>query len=461
MPIIASYIVPHPPLSVPEVGKGKEKEVTKTITALEEVAKEISDIQPDTIVFISPHAEAYTDYFPIADGEVGSGSFAKFGAPNVSFRVFYDRELVKEISIEAKENDIEAGTLVDNERNVDHGTLVPLYYINKYYRDYKTVRLGLSGFSLLEHYRYGQMLGKVFEKSEKKIVVIASGDLSHCLKIDGTYGFKPEGPRYDELMLQIIKTTNFANLLSMNSSLLSKARECGHRSITLLAGMFDRHTVESKVLSHEAPFGVGYLVASFKIKEFDASRAFYELYCTKEEYSVKEHIEKSDLYVQWARKSIEGYLKEKKIPSAEDTLPDNFINTQSGAFVTIYEHGALRGCLGSIKPMRKNLALEIAYNAISAAIHDPRFEPITEKDLPYIKIAVDVISNPIPILSISDLDVKTYGVVVENDERRGVVLPNLPGIETPEQQIEIARKKAGLDEEEEFTLYRFEVTRHN
>lgn len=460
MPIIASYIVPHPPLSVPEVGKGNEKEIANTVAALEKVAKEIGDIKPDTIVFISPHAEAYTDFFPIADGEIGNGSFGKFGAPNISFRVFYDRDLVRDISVTAKENDIQAGASGDNERHIDHGTLVPLYYINKYYRDYKMVRLGLSGFSLLEHYRYGQVLGELFDKSEKKIVVIASGDLSHCQKMDGTYGFRPEGPRYDDLMLKIIKTTNFANLLSMNSSLLSKARECGHRAITLLAGMFDRYSVESQILSHEAPFGVGYLVASLKTKEFDASRAFYELYCTKEEYSVKEHVDNSDLYVKWARNAIEGFIKEKRIPSAEVTLPDTFLNIQAGVFVTLHEHGALRGCLGTIKPMRKNLALEIAYNAISAATHDPRFEPITEKDFPYIKITVDVISNPVLILSASDLDVKTYGVIVESGERRGVVLPSLPGVETPEQQIEIARKKAGIGDEEDFTLYRFEVERH-
>lgn len=460
MPIVASYILPHPPLCVPEIGRGKEKEVANTIAAINKVAKEISELKPDTIVFVSPHQEAYTDYFPIADGEVGNGSFAKFGVPGINYRLFYDRELVKEISIAAKENDIQAGTLTDNERYIDHGTLVPLYYINKYYLDFKAVRLGLSGFSLLEHYRYGQLLGDIFQKSNKKIVVIASGDLSHCQRIDGEYGFRPEGPRYDELMLKIIKTTNFANLLSMNSSHLSKAHECCHRSITLLAGMFDRYFIESNILSHEAPFGVGYLVASFQIKDFDPSRAFYELYCAKEEYSVKSNMENSDLYVKWARKTIEGFIKEKKILSVETTLPDNFLKTQAGVFVTIHEHGALRGCLGSIAPMRKNLGLEIAYNAISAATHDPRFEPITEKDFPYLKITVDVISNPIPVFSVSELDAKTYGVIVESGEKRGVVLPDLPDVETPEQQIEIAKEKAGIDEDEDFTLYRFEVDRH-
>ena len=97
MPIVASYILPHPPLCIPEIGQGKEKEVAKTIAALDEVAKEISELKPDTIVFISPHAEAYTDYFPVADGEVGNGSFAKYGVRGIDYRLFYDRELVKEI----------------------------------------------------------------------------------------------------------------------------------------------------------------------------------------------------------------------------------------------------------------------------------------------------------------------------------------------------------------------------
>lgn len=460
MPIIGSYILPHPPFCVPEVGRGKEKSAEKTVAALDFVAKEIASLEPDTIVFVSPHAEAYRDFFPISDGEVGIGNFSAYGLPGLNFRLFYDRELVKEIADEASKKNIAAGPSSGSENTSDHGTLVPLYYINRYYRNFKAVRIGLSGFPLLEHYRYGQMLGEVFAKSEKKIVVIASADLSHCQRADGPYGFRVEGPRYDEMIEKIIETGNFGLLLSMDHSLIAKAKECGHRSILVLAGMLDREEVKSTILSHEAPYGVGYLVAKIEALGFDASRAFYELYRSKEEFSVGEHAEKSDLYVKWARQCIETYIKTKKLPPMEEILPDNFLKTKAGVFVTIYEHGELRGCLGSVKPLKANLGQEIAHNAVSAATCDDRFNPIKKEELPYLKIIVDVLTNPIPILSIIDLDVTKYGIIVENGDRKGVVLPGLSGVETPDDQIRVAKRKAGIEEDEEITLYRFEVKRH-
>ena len=460
MPIIGSYILPHPPFCVPEVGRGKEKAAAKTIEALTNVAKEIASLEPDTIVFISPHSEAYRDFFPIADGEVGICNFSAYGVQGLNFRLFYDRELIKEIADAAKQRNISAGPSSGNDNASDHGTLVPLYYINRFYRNFKAVRLGLSGFPLLEHYRYGEMLGDVFSSSQKKIVVIASADLSHCQRADGSYGFRVEGPRYDEMMQKIIETGNFGLLLSMDRSLISKAKECGHRSILVLAGMLDRQEIKSTILSHESPFGIGYLVAKIEALGFDASRAFYELYRSKEEFSINEDVEKSELYVKWARQCIKTYIKTKKLPPMEEILPDTFLKTKAGVFVTIYEHGELRGCLGSVKALKENLGQEIAHNAISAATCDTRFSPIKKEEFPYLKITVDVLTNPIPILSVMDLDVTKYGIIVENGDRKGVVLPGLSGIETPEQQISVAKRKAGIDEDEEITLYRFEVKRH-
>ncbi|MBR3675157.1 MAG: AMMECR1 domain-containing protein, partial [Bacilli bacterium] len=111
-------------------------------------------------------------------------------------------------------------------------------------------------------------------------------------------------------------------------------------------------------------------------------------------------------------------------------------------------------------PLKANLGQEIAHNAVSAATCDDRFNPIKKEELPYLKIIVDVLTNPIPILSIIDLDVTKYGIIVENGDRKGVVLPGLSGVETPDDQIKVAKRKAGIEEDEEITLYRFEVKRH-
>ena len=126
MPIIGSYILPHPPFCVPEVGRGKEKAAEKTVASLIAVAKEIAALEPDTIVFISPHSEAYRDFFPIADGEVGICNFSAYGVQGLNFRLFYDRELIKEIADAAKQRNISAGPSSGNDNASDHGTLVPL-----------------------------------------------------------------------------------------------------------------------------------------------------------------------------------------------------------------------------------------------------------------------------------------------------------------------------------------------
>ncbi len=460
MAIIAAFMVPHPPVAVPEVGRGSEKDIPETERGYGDVADEIARLKPDTIIISSPHAEAYADYFQIADAEVGLGSLSQFGAPDVSFRVFYDRELIKEISFIARSEGFPAGTEGEKERYLDHGTMVPLYFIQKKYRDFKIVRVGLSGLSLLDHYRFGQIIKKAVDNMGRRAVFIASGDLSHCQKADGPYGYKPAGPKYDEQIMRIMGQANFGELLTFNPTLMSEAEECGHRSFVIMAGALDRTSVDATVFSHEATFGVGYGICRFLVKGDDPSRAFGELYLSREELMAKEQAEKADVYVRLARLAIETRLTTGKIISVPSTLPSEMRNNRAGVFVSIHEKGELRGCIGTISPVRKNIAEEIIFNAIAAAEEDPRFEPITAQELPYLSISVDVLSAPIPILSVSDLDPKKYGVVVESDGKRGVLLPDLEGIDTAEEQVSIAKRKAGIGPNEDVQLYRFEVVRH-
>lgn len=135
-------------------------------------------------------------------------------------------------------------------------------------------------------------------------------------------------------------------------------------------------------------------------------------------------------------------------------------NRKEGVFVTIYYEGELRGCIGTIKPKKKTLAEEIIANAVGAAFNDARFEPLTEDDLDKIIITVDVVVDLIPVLSIDDLNADIYGVMVEADDKHAVVLPKLPGVLTPERQIEICKRKAGIPQNEDVDLYRFNVEHH-
>ena len=137
------------------------------------------------------------------------------------------------------------------------------------------------------------------------------------------------------------------------------------------------------------------------------------------------------------------------------------LNKAAGAFVSIHEHGELRGCIGTIAPVRSCVAEEIIANAVSASTRDPRFPAITADELPWLEISVDVLGEPEDIDSIEDLDVRRYGVIVSSGMKRGLLLPDLEGVDTPEQQVDIAMKKGGIHRTEKYKLQRFEVIRHH
>ena len=191
MPIIAGFIVPHPPMIVPDVGKGSESKVQTTIASYKAVAKEKAGLRPDTVIVSSPHSVIYGDYFHISPGKGAKGGFARFGAANVTFDEVYDTEFVRDLSGICRICGFPAGTLGERDPSLDHGTMVPLYFIRQVYSSFRLVRIGLSGLPLTEHYKFGQYIRKAADCTDKRIVYIASGDLSHKLQSYGPYGFAP------------------------------------------------------------------------------------------------------------------------------------------------------------------------------------------------------------------------------------------------------------------------------
>jgi len=164
--------------------------------------------------------------------------------------------------------------------------------------------------------------------------------------------------------------------------------------------------------------------------------------------------------VELARKTILHYVREgRRIEPPRDLTPE--MRQQAGVFVSLHKHGALRGCIGTFQPTCPNVAQEVIQNAISAATRDPRFPPVQASELDDLEISVDVLSPPEPIESIAELDPKRYGVIVQSGWRRGLLLPDLEGVDTAEYQVEIARRKAGIGPHEPVQLYRFEVKRYH
>ena len=181
MSILAAFMVPHPPMIVPEIGKGSEKQVTDTTLAYDRVADEVAALEPDTLIITSPHAVMYADYFHISPGKAAAGSFRQFRAPGVRFSEQYDTELVNRICALSDEAGFPAGTLGEREAALDHGTMVPLWFIRKKYAGGKIVRIGLSGLPLTDHYCLGQIIARAAADTGTRAVLIASGDLSHKL----------------------------------------------------------------------------------------------------------------------------------------------------------------------------------------------------------------------------------------------------------------------------------------
>ena len=171
--------------------------------------------------------------------------------------------------------------------------------------------------------------------------------------------------------------------------------------------------------------------------------------------------DKESAYVKLARETIENYIKQGKTITLPPDLPEEMINQKAGVFVSLKKFGDLRGCIGTFMPTQENIAQEIIRNAISAAVDDPRFFPVNASELEDLSISVDVLSAPEEVKDTSQLDPKKYGVIVSSGYKKGLLLPDLEGVDTVEYQINIAKRKAGIYPDEKVKLYRFEVKRYH
>lgn len=481
MAILAAYAVPHPPLIIPGVGNGRESGIQATIDSYEEVGRRIADLAPETLVISTPHSVMYRDYFHISPGTHAKGDFRQFGDYTDHYAVDYDQKFVRTLVAAAHSVKIPAGTQGERDSSLDHATMIPLHFVRRHWGEGKSassgcpfpklVRIGLSGLSPQEHYRLGMLVQRSAATLGRSVVYMASGDLSHKLTPDGPYGFAPEGPLFDETIGHLFESGDFLGLLTMDRSLADRAAECGLRSFQIMAGALDRTQITSELLSLEGPFGVGYGVACFTPsgpEGADPTRDFLAAYTAWHRRTLDERRSTEDPLVRLARRALESYtttgrpLNLTHPDSATRDLIDHIPQQRAGCFVSLKKDGELRGCIGTIGPTRATLAEEICANAVSAGHHDPRFEAVTPEELSELVYDVDVLTPPERISSPDELDVRRYGVIVSTaDGRRGLLLPDLDGVDRVEEQIAIAARKGGIDQDfDEIQLERFEVERH-
>jgi len=256
-------ITPHPPILIPAIGRENTKRIKKTAEAMEELEKKLFEANPDTIVIVSPHGAILPDAFSINLNPRYMSDLQEFG--DFSTKVEFKTNTALAFRIRELMEDKNIPLVMTSEQFLDHGSVVPLYFLTKRLPDVSIVPIGYSLLDLKTHFNFGDFLKEIILNEDKKIAVIASGDLSHRLTKDAPAGFSPRGKEFDEKLMELISNKNTAGLLSLDEDLIEEAGECGLRSITILSGLLERINYEPEIMSYEGPFGVGYLVANFKL----------------------------------------------------------------------------------------------------------------------------------------------------------------------------------------------------
>lgn len=262
--LVGAGLSPHPPIIIPEVGGEELLTADSTVTGMRAWAKDIASVNPETLVFLSPHAPFLQGALGWLAGRELAGSFAAFGAPEVAFRARNDRDLALSIAAEAAGEgvpvvEVDTGSL-------DHGVMTPLYYLREAGICADLVVFGISLLPPERHFRFGQALARAFARSPRRICLIASGDLSHRLQPGAPAGYDPQGQVFDRLILESLTAMDRERIMGIPELLADRAGECGLRPIIMLLGALSDFEVESKIYSYEGPFGVGYLVAGFQLK---------------------------------------------------------------------------------------------------------------------------------------------------------------------------------------------------
>jgi AmmeMemoRadiSam system protein A/AmmeMemoRadiSam system protein B len=463
-------VSPHPPIIVHEVGQGRERDTQRTIDSLQQVAAELASHRPETVLILSPHGPIRYEAMGVLTTPTASGDFSEWGAPSVEFSFENDAEAVSLLQEEASAAGLPL-TPIDR-WSLDWGCTVPLYYLREGMADARLVPMTISFLSAKEHYAFGRAVARALSRLGRRSAIICSADLSHALKPGAPNGYHPAGPEFDERFCRAVADWDVDWVLSADIDLRRNAAEDAVPQMSLLMGALSDYKVQARVLSYEGPFGVGYMVAAIDIEgevpESLRSAAGVAALAPEPEREPELSLASAgDAHplLRLARAAVENYVRFRARTAPLD-LPAE-LSRPAGVFVSIKNQGQLRGCIGTIDPTQANLALEVVSNAIGSASRDPRFRPIEEEELPDLTYSVDVLTPPEPIDGPEALDPRRYGVIVQSGPYRGLLLPDLEGVDTVEEQLSIACAKAGIScgpsglPEEPVQLYRFEVKRYS
>src|SRR5215471_3460926 len=256
--LVFAGVAPHPPIMVPEVGREAAVEVRHSIDAMAELTARVIKSGAETVVLISPHAPLESQSFVAYDGPELFGDFANFHAPATAIQATLDQELLEEIKRSAAAQNLPISMI--RGFDLDHGTAVPLYFLQRNGWHGRLVAFGFSFLSNPEHLRFGNCIRKAADDLGRSVAFIASGDLSHRLKRDAPAGYHPDAHLFDEEVVDAIRACSTSRIVGIDHQLRRRAGECGYRSLLVAIGAVQKLESNCEVISYEAPFGVGYLV---------------------------------------------------------------------------------------------------------------------------------------------------------------------------------------------------------
>jgi MEMO1 family protein len=257
--IVFSGVAPHPPIMVPEVGGDAIAQVRGSIEAMAEFTRRLIRSGAETVVLISPHAPLQPEAFVAYQGPALHGTFANFRAPQAEVEFQLDTELLQALVETSADNGYEVVGLQNHE--LDHGSAVPLYFLDRNGWRGRVVAIGYSFLSNQDHVKFGACIRNAADGLGRSVALVASGDLSHRLKPEAPAGYNPAAHRFDEAIVDALEQNSPSRIIEVDQDLRRLAGECGYRSMLVGLGAIQDLPAACEVLHYEAPFGVGYLVA--------------------------------------------------------------------------------------------------------------------------------------------------------------------------------------------------------
>lgn len=262
MSLVFSAITPHPPILIPQIGKENLDKLQATVQSYKILANELEKSATDTVIIISPHGEVQADAFTMNLNPIFKCNFEAFG--DFSTKRIWDGNIGLAYKIRER-METRAPLQLVSEEDLDHGASVPLYLLTQNLPKIKVIPLYYSGLNNEAHFKFGELLKREIFYNKENIAVIASGDLSHRLSEDAPAGYSPEGKVFDKKIVDLLSHNKSKEIINLNQKMVHEAGECGLKSFIIQQGIMEGVTHKPKLLSYEAPFGVGYLTMNFEL----------------------------------------------------------------------------------------------------------------------------------------------------------------------------------------------------